>query len=198
MASSSEEVQMAVDQEVGRRRVLANLQCGVFLKQVFFLSKSFNSFFCVGIFECLGNSIGFYFKPKSKNHGVLFDYDTFNRFKPAFLSVTDSLDSGKQYSVRLESGEDIKTYGVFGRRMVSLYDGFQTCTLDKDEWSHFMLSLQLVNNCVAELYPREEALRSFIFSFIKDGSDSQDPPPSVPVTLINRLVGELEFFLHKH
>lgn len=188
---------MVVDQAAGRRRPLVNLQSGVYLKQVFFLNDSSTSFLCIGFFECLGNSLGFYIKSKSKKQGVLFNYDTFNRLRPDFPTISANLREGKKPNISLDSGEDIKVIGVFGRRMVALYDGFQTCTLDESEWRQFTSNRVLVNNCLAALYPHEESIRSFIFSFIKDacscGVCGPDAPELVPTVQINQLARELEY-----
>ncbi len=177
---------------------MANLQSGVFLKQVFFLNDTGNSFFCVGIFECLGNALGFYFKSKSSKNGVLFTQDIFNCLYPNFGAVSVAVSEGKRYTARLDSGEegDIKVKSVFGRQMVSLYNGHQTTTLNSDEWLQFVHNLPVINTCVAELNPHIQDLDRFIFDFMFTGDEEKvgpEPPSSVHPSLINRLVAELIF-----
>lgn len=197
MEATGEEALMAIEQNTGRRWVLADIQSGVFLKQVIFLNDTGSSFLCVGLFECLGNVIGFYFKSKSSKNGVLFTFDSFNQFCPHFGSVSVALSGGKLHAVHLDSGkEDIKVKSVFGRQMVFLYNGSHTATLNAGEWLQFVRNLPVVNTYVAELYPHEQDLGRFIFDFMTTSDEEKvgpDSPKSVHPSLINRLVAELIF-----
>lgn len=181
-----------VPTRIPKRTAPPNLISGVFLKSVFFLDPELSKFIVAGVFENKGNSLGIVIR--TKKSFIYWSYDIFNQLIVHFEKVTEALDTPKNKPhIKLEGGEDIRMYSVYGKLYVALYDGERTVSLNKSEWNQFILSLPAVYTSLRDLFTNEDLIRSFIADLVTTGLTAV-PPESLPPVIVNRLIEEVGLY----
>ncbi|WP_221936019.1 hypothetical protein, partial [Klebsiella pneumoniae] len=112
---------------------------GVFCKSVHFLDSELSKCVIVGIFKNRGGNLGVLFK--GRKGSVFWSHDCFNQLLVRFNDVTLALEGKNHFSVKVDTGEDIKVNSVFGKQYVYVYDGLHTLSMNHAEWGQFVENL---------------------------------------------------------
>lgn len=179
-----------------RRTEPIDLLSGIFLKNVTFLNSDLSKSIIVGIFKNRADSLGVLFT--GRKGYVHWSHDVFNQFIVHFEAVTTALSGRKSVLFKVDSGEDIKVYSVFGKPHVFLYDKEHTLTLNCSEWLHFVNSLPLVTRSLRELFWNEYLIKCYLSDLMlyeeTESEDSECPNTDLPTSLADRLFDEVVYY----
>ena len=167
----------------------------IFLKNIFYLDKSYSKFVVTGYFESIDHTVGVLFKTGMSY--IFWPYSTFNDLAVYFDNITSSLVSGdkKGYYIRNDDGCAIKIKKIFGNLYVSIYDKERTISLNQSEWVQFTRSLHEIKKHLVELFTNEKLIQLFIDRvLVSEEEDDAIPPEGLPVHIINKLIDEVLFF----